>query len=108
MSTTKELQHLLDKAKKANRELRKENRELKKESKEKDLHIQFLTERLSVWADRNFEERQARLNMTIDDVMAFALQKPDNSKERELAEKLSQQNLNNEKLKQGVSGDNTS
>lgn len=108
MSTAKELQHLLDKAKEANRELRKENRELKKESKEKDLHIQFLTERLSVWADRNFEERQARLNMTIDDVMKFALQKPDNSKERELAEKLSQQTLNNKKLKQGVSGGNTS
>ena len=35
MSTAKELQHLLDKAKEANRELRKENRELKKESKEK-------------------------------------------------------------------------
>ena len=46
--------------------------------------------------------------MTIDDVMKFALQKPDNSKERELAEKLSQQTLNNEKLKQGVGGGNTS
>ena len=40
-------------------------------------------------------------------VMKFALQKPNNSKERELAEKLSQQNSNNEKLKQGVGGDNT-
>lgn len=86
MSTAKELKELLDKSKESNRELRKENKELKKESKEKDLHIKFLTERLAVWADRNFDERQKVFKMTLEEFLEISKNKPDFAKDRELAE----------------------
>jgi len=64
MSTVKELESLLRKAKKENRELRKDN-------EEKDLHIKFLNERLDNWAEKNAKLREDIRNVTVDDVIAF-------------------------------------
>ena len=54
MSTVKELESLLRKAKKENRELRKDN-------EEKNLHIKFLNERLDNWAEKNALLREEKL-----------------------------------------------
>lgn len=63
MSTVKELESLLRKAK-------KENRELKKDNEEKDLHIKFLNDRLDNWAEKNAKLREDLRNVTVDDVIA--------------------------------------
>jgi len=70
MSTIKEVEALLRKAK-------KENRELKKENDEKNLHIKFLNERLDNWADKNAQLREEKLKITVDDVLAFQKSKAD-------------------------------
>ena len=64
MSALKEVEALLRKSK-------KENRELKKDNDEKDLHIKFLNERLDNWADKNAQLREEKLKITVDDVIAF-------------------------------------
>lgn len=64
MSTVKEVEALLRKAKKENRELRKDN-------EEKDLHIKFLNERLDNWAEKNAILREEKRNITVDDVIAL-------------------------------------
>ena len=64
MSTLKEVEALLRKAK-------KENRELKKDNEEKDLHIKFLNERLDNWAEKNAILREEKRNITVDDVIAL-------------------------------------
>jgi predicted nuclease with TOPRIM domain len=86
MSTTKELEALLRKAK-------KENRELKKNNEEKDLHIKFLNERLDNWADKNAKLREEKLKITVDDVVAFQKAKAEyaSSKNQSLAEQLEKQ-----------------
>jgi hypothetical protein len=62
-------------------ELRKENKKLSRENnrlkasestkdeqlREKDLHIKFLTDRLSQWADRFFELRTTFINLPISE-----------------------------------------
>ena len=86
MSTTKELEALLRKAK-------KENRELKKDNKEKDLHIKFLNERLDNWADKNAKLREEKLKITVDDVVAWQKSKAEyaSSQNQSLAEQLEKQ-----------------
>ena len=42
-------------------------------------------DRLEVWAERNFEERQKSLNMTVDEVVEQSKHKQDFKKEQELA-----------------------
>ena len=59
MSTLKEVEALLRKSK-------KENRELKKDNDEKDLHIKFLNERLDNWADKNAQLREEKLKITVE------------------------------------------
>ena len=59
MSTIKEVEALLRKAKKENRELRKDN-------EEKDLHIKFLNERLDNWAEKNAILREEKRNITVE------------------------------------------
>ena len=70
MSTLKEVEAQLRKAK-------KENRELKKDNDEKDLHIKFLNERLDNWADKNAQLREEKRKITVDDVIAFQKAKSD-------------------------------
>ena len=64
MSTLKEVEALL-------RKVKKENRDLKKDIEEKDLHIKFLNERLDNWAEKNALLREEKLKITVDDVIAF-------------------------------------
>ncbi len=86
MSTVKEVEALLRKAK-------KENRELKKDNEEKDLHIKFLNERLDNWADKNAKLREEKLKITVDDVVAFQKAKAEyaSSQNQSLAEQLEKQ-----------------
>ena len=86
MSTVKEVEALLRKAKKENRELRKDN-------EEKDLHIKFLNERLDNWAEKNAKLREDIRNVTVDDVIAFQKSKADFnlSQNKSLTEQLERQ-----------------
>ena len=86
MSTVKEVEALLRKAK-------KENRELKKDNEEKDLHIKFLNERLDNWADKNAKLREEKLKITVDDVVAFQKAKAEyaSSQNQSLAAQLQKQ-----------------
>ena len=86
MSTLKEVEALLRKAKKENRELRKDN-------EEKDLHIKFLNERLDNWAEKNAILREEKRNITVDDVIAFQKSKAEyaSSQNQSLTEQLEKQ-----------------
>tara|TARA_A100000171_G_C2063952_1_gene111359 strand:- start:18 stop:335 length:318 start_codon:yes stop_codon:yes gene_type:complete len=86
MSTLKEVEALLRKAKKENRELRKDN-------EEKDLHIKFLNERLDNWAEKNAILREEKRNITVDDVIAFQKSKAEyaSSQNKSLGEQLETQ-----------------
>jgi len=86
MSTVKELESLLRKAKKENRELRKDN-------EEKNLHIKFLNERLDNWAEKNALLREEKLKITVDDVIAFQKAKAEyaSSQNQSLTEQLEKQ-----------------
>ena len=65
--------------------LRKDNKTLKAENKELVIHNKFLTDRLEQWAERNFQERQKWMNMTVDEVVALSKTKSDYAKEKQLA-----------------------
>lgn len=65
--------------------LRKDNKILKAENKELTTHNKFLLDRLEQWAERNFQERQKWMSMTVDEVIALNRNKPDYAKEKELA-----------------------
>jgi len=86
MSTVKELESLLRKAK-------KENRELRKDIEEKNLHIKFLNERLDNWAEKNALLREEKLKITVDDVIAFQKAKAEyaSSQNQSLTEQLEKQ-----------------
>tara|TARA_S200002703_G_scaffold33352_2_gene28896 strand:+ start:1942 stop:2235 length:294 start_codon:yes stop_codon:yes gene_type:complete len=86
MSTQKEIEALLRKSK-------KENRELKKDNDEKNLHIKFLNERLDNWADKNAQLREEKRKITVDDVIAFQKAKSDyaSSQNKSLSEQLETQ-----------------
>ena len=86
MSTLKEVETLLRKAKKENRELRKDN-------EEKNLHIKFLNERLDNWAEKNAILREEKRNITVDDVIAFQKSKAEyaSSQNQSLTEQLEKQ-----------------
>jgi len=86
MSTVKELESLLRKAKKENRELRKDN-------EEKNLHIKFLNERLDNWAEKNALLREEKLKITVDDVIALQKAKAEyaSSQNQSLTEQLEKQ-----------------
>ena len=100
MSTVKELESLLRKAKKENRELRKDN-------EEKNLHIKFLNERLDNWAEKNAKLRENIRNVTVDDVIAFQKSKSEFSlsQNQSLTEQLEKQEQ--KKLDGNLSGQNS-
>lgn len=83
--------------------LRKENKSLKSDKKDLIAHNKFLIERLEQWAERNFQERQLRMNMTVDEVIAFNKNRHDYNKEKEIAKTIDEHterlsNINNEGL----------
>jgi hypothetical protein len=86
MSTLKEVETLLRKAKKENRELRKENEELK-------LREKFYQDRLELAHEKNAILREEKRNITVDDVIAFQKSKAEyaSSQNKSLTEQLETQ-----------------
>ena len=86
MSTIKEVEALLRKAKKENRELRKENEELKFREK-------FYQDRLELAHEKNAILREEKRNITVDDVIAFQKSKAEyaSSQNKSLGEQLETQ-----------------
>ena len=95
MSTIKELEKQL-------REAKKKNREKDKIIEEHETHIKFLHDRLKLAKDDLFDERQKRLNMTIDDVMALVKARAEfeekQKKDKQIVETFENQVKQSEKL----------
>ena len=85
MSTVTEMEAQVLKVKERSRERLKIINQLTEENKELSIQNKFLVDRLEVWAERNFEERQKSLNMTVDEVVEQSKHKQDFKKEQELA-----------------------
>ena len=95
------------KVKERSRERLKMINQLTEENKELRIQNKFLVDRLEVWEERNFEERQKSLNMTVDDVVAQSKHKQDFKKEKELAKTVDEVNERMKKLEgQGLGGAN--
>jgi len=77
---------------------RKDNRELKKEIKELKTHNLFLLDRLEQWAERNFQERQKWMNMTLDEVLILSKTKADYTQAKELAKTVEEIEENQSKV----------
>lgn len=77
---------------------RKDNRELKKEIKELKTHNLFLLDRLEQWAERNFQERQKWMNMTLDEVLTLSKTKADYTQAKELAKTVEELEENQSKV----------
>jgi len=95
MSTIKEIEKQL-------REAKKKNREKDKIIEEHETHIKFLHDRLKLAKDDLFDERQKRLNMTIDDVMALVKARAEfeekQKKDKQIVETFENQIKQSEKL----------
>ena len=95
MSTIKELEKQL-------REAKKKNIEKDKIIEEHETHIKFLHDRLKLAKDDLFDERQKRLNMTIDDVMALVKARAEfeekQKKDKQIVETFENQIKQSEKL----------
>ena len=77
MAISRELEEQLKKAKDKSRERLKRIKELEEENREVRTEYKFLVDRLEVWAERNFQARQDKLNMTVDDVVQQSRNKLD-------------------------------
>ncbi len=75
MSTLKEMEAQVLKVKERSRERLKMINQLTEENKELRIQNKFLVDRLEVWAERNFEERQKNINMTVEEVVERRLVK---------------------------------
>ena len=95
MATLKEVEKQL-------RESKKKNREKDKIIEEHETHIKFLHDRLKLAKDDLFDERQKRLNMTIDDVMALVKVRAEfeekQKKDKQIVETFENQIKQSEKL----------
>jgi hypothetical protein len=99
MATLKEVEKQL-------RESKKKNREKDKIIEEHETHIKFLHDRLKLAKDDLFDERQKRLNMTIDDVMALVKARAEfeekQKKDKQIVETFENQIKQSEKLKENA------
>jgi len=99
MATLKEVEKQL-------RESKKKNREKDKIIEEHEIHIKFLHDRLKLAKDDLFDERQKRLNMTIDDVMALVKARAEfeekQKKDKQIVETFENQIKQSEKLKENA------
>ena len=95
MATLKEVEKQL-------RESKKKNREKDKIIEEHETHIKFLHDRLKLAKDDLFDERQKRLNMTIDDVMVLVKARAEfeekQKKDKQIVETFENQIKQSEKL----------
>jgi len=99
MATLKEVEKQL-------RESKKKNREKDKIIEEHETHIKFLHDRLKLAKDDLFDERQKRLNMTIDDVMVLVKARAEfeekQKKDKQIVETFENQVKQSEKLKENA------
>jgi len=99
MATLKEVEKQL-------RESKKKNREKDKIIEEHETHIKFLHDRLKLAKDDLFDERQKRLNMTIDDVMLLVKARAEfeekQKKDKQIVETFENQIKQSEKLKENA------
>ena len=81
----KEMEAQVEKVKERSRERLKKIKELEDRIKSLEIKNEVLIERLEKWAERNFELRQEKMNMTIDEVLEQSKTKQDFKQEQELA-----------------------
>ena len=85
MSTLKEMEAQVEKVKERSRERLKKIKELEDRIKSLEIKNEVLIERLEKWAERNFELRQEKINMTLDEVVEQSRTKTQFKQAQELA-----------------------
>ena len=112
MSTLKEMEAQVEKVKERSRERLKKIKELEDRIKSLEIKNEVLIERLEKWAERNFELRQEKMNMTIDEVLEQSKTKQDFKQEQELAKTVDEvkervMNLDTKGISKGAENENS-
>tara|TARA_R100000406_G_scaffold33482_1_gene22017 strand:- start:233 stop:571 length:339 start_codon:yes stop_codon:yes gene_type:complete len=112
MSTMKEMEAQVEKVKERSRERLKKIKELEDRIKSLEIKNEVLIERLEKWAERNFELRQEKMNMTIDEVLEQSKTKQDFKQEQELAKTVDEvkervMNLDTKGISKGAENENS-
>tara|TARA_R100001079_G_C4392144_1_gene127692 strand:+ start:443 stop:781 length:339 start_codon:yes stop_codon:yes gene_type:complete len=112
MSTMKEMEAQVEKVKERSRERLKKIKELEDRIKSLEIKNEVLIERLEKWAERNFELRQEKMNMTIDEVLEQSKTKQDFKQEQELAKTVDEvkervMNLDTKGISKGEENENS-
>ena len=108
----KEMEAQVEKVKERSRERLKKIKELEDRIKSLDIKNEVLIERLEKWAERNFELRQEKMNMTIDEVLEQSKTKQDFKQEQELAKTVDEvkervMNLDTKGISKGAENENS-
>ena len=112
MSTLKEMEAQVEKVKERSRERLKKIKELEDRIKSLEIKNEVLIERLEKWAERNFELRQEKINMTLDEVVEQSRTKTQFKQAQELAKTVDEvkertQNLDTKGIAKGDENANT-
>ena len=112
MSTLKEMEAQVEKVKERSRERLKKIKELEDRIKSLEIKNEVLIERLEKWAERNFELRQEKINMTLDEVVEQSRTKTQFKQAQELAKTVDEvservQNLDTKGIAKGEENANT-
>ena len=108
----KEMEAQVEKVKERSRERLKKIKELEDRIKSLEIKNEVLMERLEKWAERNFELRQEKMNMTIDEVLEQSKTKQDFKQEQELAKTVDEvkervMNLDTKGISKGAENENS-
>ena len=108
----KEMEAQVEKVKERSRERLKKIKELEDRIKSLEIKNEVLIERLEKWAERNFELRQEKMNMTIDEVLEQSKTKQDFKQEQELAKTVDEvkervMNLDKKGISKGAENENS-
>jgi TolA-binding protein len=108
----KEMEAQVEKVKERSRERLKKIKELEDRIKSLEIKNEVLIERLEKWAERNFELRQEKMNMTIDEVLEQSKTKQDFKQEQELAKTVDEvkervMNLDTKGISKGAENENS-
>jgi|TARA_Y100000114_G_scaffold139102_1_gene142746 hypothetical protein len=108
----KEMEAQVEKVKERSRERLKKIKELEDRIKSLEIKNEVLIERLEKWAERNFELRQEKMNMTIDEVLEQSKTKQDFKQEQELAKTVDEvkervMNLDTKGISKGEENENS-
>ena len=108
----KEMEAQVEKVKERSRERLKKIKELEDRIKSLEIKNEVLIERLEKWAERNFELRQEKMNMTIDEVLEQSKTKQDFKQDQELAKTVDEvkervMNLDTKGISKGAENENS-